>query len=151
VPKVIIVYESKYGNTRRVAETILEGMREVDGVEATLSELREVAPDKLVEYDAIVVGSPNHLSMATRSIRKFKVQGVRGEVGNQNKGPSLVFRFYRRLTCRLVPGGTTVTGKILIRTQRRRYARPVPAAAVPGHTIMSSSKTGAAGNASTSS
>ena len=69
--KVIIVYESKYGNTRLVAETILEGMREVAGVEASLSELSEVASDKLVEYDAIVVGSPNHLGMATRSIRKF--------------------------------------------------------------------------------
>jgi len=25
--KVIVVYESKYGNTKRVAETIIEGMR----------------------------------------------------------------------------------------------------------------------------
>ena len=71
MPKVIVVYESKYGNTRRAAETIIEGMREVSGVEAVLSELKEVDPNQLVDYNAILVGSPNHIGGATRSIRKF--------------------------------------------------------------------------------
>ena len=42
--KAIVVYESKYGNTKLVAETIVEGMREVSGVETVLSELKEVDP-----------------------------------------------------------------------------------------------------------
>ena len=29
--KVIVVYESKFGNTKLVAETIVEGMREISG------------------------------------------------------------------------------------------------------------------------
>ena len=69
--KVIITYESKYGNTKLVAETIAEGMREVPGVETVLSELSEVELDKLIDYDAILIGSPNHMGSATRSIRKF--------------------------------------------------------------------------------
>jgi len=71
VAKVIIVYESKYGNTKLVAETIVEGMREVSGIEAVLSELKEVDLNQLAEFDAILVGSPNHIGGATRSIRKF--------------------------------------------------------------------------------
>jgi flavodoxin len=36
--KVMIVYQSKYGNAKLVAETIAEGMREVEGVEAVVTE-----------------------------------------------------------------------------------------------------------------
>ena len=69
--KVIVVYESKYGNTRLVAEKIIEGMSEVPGIETALKELKEVDPNHINEYDAVLVGSPNHIGSATRSIRKF--------------------------------------------------------------------------------
>jgi flavodoxin len=71
VGKAIIVYESKYGNTRRVAEAIAEGMGAVSGTEAVLRELKEVDRNGLKDFDAVVVGSPNHIGTATRSIRKF--------------------------------------------------------------------------------
>ena len=69
--KVIVVYESKYGNTKLVAEKITEGMRGVAGIETVLAELKEVDLSQLVGFDAILVGSPNHIGGATRSIRKF--------------------------------------------------------------------------------
>jgi len=69
--KAIVVYESKYGNTKLVAETIVEGMRAVSGIETVLNELKEVDSDQLIEFDAVLVGSPNHMRGATRSIRKF--------------------------------------------------------------------------------
>ena len=69
--KVIVVYESKYGNTRIVAEKIIEGLREVSGVEPVLAELKEVDLSQLDGSDAILIGSPNHMGDATRSIRKF--------------------------------------------------------------------------------
>ena len=69
--KIIVVYESKYGNTRLVAETIAAGIREVSGIETVLNEVGEVDPSRLIDYDAILVGSPNHIGRATRGIRKF--------------------------------------------------------------------------------
>ena len=69
--KVIIIYESKYGNTKLVAKSIVEGMREVSGIETVLSELNEVDQSQLSEFDAILAGSPNHMGGATRGIRKF--------------------------------------------------------------------------------
>jgi len=69
--KVIVVYESKYGNTKLVAEKIIEGMNEVGGIEAVLSELEEVDLNKIVQYDAILIGSPNHFGGPTRGIKKF--------------------------------------------------------------------------------
>jgi len=69
--KAIVVYESKYGNTKLVAETIVEGMNQVSGIKATLAELNDVDLTQIDGFDAILVGSPNHMGGATRSIRKF--------------------------------------------------------------------------------
>ncbi|MDH5782505.1 MAG: flavodoxin domain-containing protein [Candidatus Bathyarchaeota archaeon] len=69
--KVIVAYESKYGNTRLVAEAIIEGMRKVEGIETVLSELKEADLNKVPDYDAILIGSPNHLGGPTRGVRKF--------------------------------------------------------------------------------
>ena len=46
--KVIIVYESKYGNTKRVAETIAEGMKEVGGIKTSIIDLRGLTSKKLL-------------------------------------------------------------------------------------------------------
>lgn len=69
--KVIIVYESLFGNTKMVAESIIEGMGEVAGIETTLSKPKRVDLNQLATYDAVLVGSPNHVGGATRGIRKF--------------------------------------------------------------------------------
>ena len=69
--KAIIVYESKYGNTKHVAETIAGGMNEVPETEVVLTEFNNVDLTKIGDVDAILIGSPNHMGGATRSIRKF--------------------------------------------------------------------------------
>ena len=69
--KVIVVYESKYGNTKLVAEKIVEGMREVSGTETVLNELKEVDKNRLAEFDAILVGSPNHMGRPTGGTKGF--------------------------------------------------------------------------------
>ena len=69
--KVIVTYESKYGNTKLVSETIIEGMKKVKGIETVLRELKEVDLNKITDYDAILVGSPNHFGGPTRGVKKF--------------------------------------------------------------------------------
>jgi flavorubredoxin len=69
--RIMIVYETKYGNTKLVAETIAEGLREVEGTEVVVSELKEVDLNKMPDYDAILVGSPNHVGGPTWGIKKF--------------------------------------------------------------------------------
>jgi flavodoxin len=68
MPKAIIVYESKYGNTKLAAEKIAEGIKKVSGVEVALNEVKELVPSRLYDFDAVVVGSPNHIGSATRNI-----------------------------------------------------------------------------------
>jgi len=69
--EAIVVYESKYGNTKLVAEAIVEGMNQVPGTKAVAVELNDADLNKMVDFDAILIGSPNHMGRATRSITKF--------------------------------------------------------------------------------
>jgi flavorubredoxin len=69
--KATIIYESKYGNTKLVAETIARGIEEVPGIEIVVAKIGDVAPDQIADSDAILIGSPNHIGKATRSTRKF--------------------------------------------------------------------------------
>ena len=81
--KAIIIYDSKYGNTRLVAETIAEAMEEVTEVEATVRDVRTVDLTQVTDSDAILIGSPNHIGKATRRIRKF-IDGL-GEADLKSK------------------------------------------------------------------
>ncbi|MDH5376295.1 MAG: flavodoxin domain-containing protein [Candidatus Bathyarchaeota archaeon] len=89
--RVIVVYESKYGNTKRVAETIVEGMSEVERIEAVLKEPKHVEPTEVLDYDVILIGSPNHIGGPTRGIRKF-IDKL-GKIGLEGK-PGAVFDTY---------------------------------------------------------
>ena len=69
--KVFIVYDTKYGNTKLAGETILEGIREVEGFEAVIGYVKEIDIGKLADYDAIVLGAPNHMGRPSQTMKKF--------------------------------------------------------------------------------
>jgi flavorubredoxin len=69
--KVFVVYDTKYGNTKLVAETIIEGLREIEGIETAISDVEEADLEKVADSDAIVIGAPNHMGRPARAIRKF--------------------------------------------------------------------------------
>jgi len=58
MPKLLILYYSRTGNTTKMAEAVAEGARSVQGVDA---ELTYYAPaETLSGYDAILVGVPTY-------------------------------------------------------------------------------------------
>jgi len=69
--KGIVVYESKYGNTKMVAEKIIEGIKAVKPMEIELKAQKEIKAEIVADYDLIAFGSPVHIGKATRGIRKF--------------------------------------------------------------------------------
>jgi flavorubredoxin len=69
--KVFVVYDTKYGNTKLVAEKIVEGLREVEGIETAISDVEEVDLERVVDCDAILIGAPNHMGRPSRTISKF--------------------------------------------------------------------------------
>jgi len=69
--KVFVVYDTKYGNTKLAAESILEGLEEVEGVEAEIGYVKELNVEKVADYDVIVLGAPNHMGRPSRTMKKF--------------------------------------------------------------------------------
>jgi NAD(P)H dehydrogenase (quinone) len=63
--KVLIAYESKYGNTKLVAETIAEGIKEASDNQIAIYELKEIVLKQPPDFDAVLIGSPNHMGGPT--------------------------------------------------------------------------------------
>ncbi len=57
--RVVIVYESLYGNTHLVAEKVADGVRL--RAEAVVLPVGEATPEMLTEADFLVVGGPTHM------------------------------------------------------------------------------------------
>jgi len=69
--KVIIADDTKYGNTQLVAEKIAEGMKGTEGIEAIVTNIKDVDFGALADYDVILVGAPVHFGAPSRAVMKF--------------------------------------------------------------------------------
>jgi len=69
--KVFVVYDTKYGNTKLVAEKIVEGMRKVEGIETAIADVKEVNFEEVASSDVVLIGSPNHVGRPARGINAF--------------------------------------------------------------------------------
>ncbi len=56
--QVLILYYSKGGNTRKVADRIAEGVESVSGAKALLKSSQEVKKEDFVESAGLIAGSP---------------------------------------------------------------------------------------------
>lgn len=56
--QILILYYSKGGNTRKVAERIAEGIESISGVKAVLKSTQEVKKEDFVDSAGVIAGSP---------------------------------------------------------------------------------------------
>ncbi|MFX1277561.1 MAG: flavodoxin family protein [Promethearchaeota archaeon] len=69
--RVLIVYDSKYGNTEKVAKLIAEGIISNKDNEVIVNNVKDVKLKTETSYDLILIGSPNHFGRHIGSIKKF--------------------------------------------------------------------------------
>ena len=67
--KAIIVYDSVYGNTEKIAKAIGEMITKFG--EAIVVRPGEVNPSELESIDLLIVGSPTHAGRPTKSVQEF--------------------------------------------------------------------------------
>jgi flavodoxin len=67
--ETLVVYDSKFGNTRKIAETIAEAIKPYSGVQ--LHGLDTLVPDKLGAIDLFIVGGPTQAHGITARMRQF--------------------------------------------------------------------------------
>jgi len=101
MPKVLVIYYSRTGNTERMAKAMAEGIRKVEGVEVDVNYHVDAA--ELANYDAIIVGTPTYhhdtvLGMkdlfenaAVKGVNlKGKTGATFGSYGWSGEGPKLI-------------------------------------------------------------
>ncbi len=83
--KILVLYYSKGGNTRRLAEAVAEGVSQVDGAMPVLKTAKEAVKEDFVEAAGIIAGSPVYFgSMAAQLKRVFDdFVGVRKKMENK--------------------------------------------------------------------
>ncbi|HEN21157.1 MAG TPA: flavodoxin family protein [Desulfobacteraceae bacterium] len=68
--QILVLYFSKGGNTRKLAEEIAGGVNEVDGVEAVLKKTDEVTEEDFIASDGIIAGSPVYFGLMSAELKK---------------------------------------------------------------------------------
>ncbi len=71
MPKVLIIYFSKGGNTEKMAELVAEGCREVEGVEVEMAKLPGLSMDAAAAADGYAIGSPDYFSYVAGHVKTF--------------------------------------------------------------------------------
>jgi len=56
--QVLVMYFSRTGHTKQLAEAVAKGVQEVDQVKCLLKPIAEVTKDDFVNSDGVIVGSP---------------------------------------------------------------------------------------------
>jgi NAD(P)H dehydrogenase (quinone) len=85
--QVLILYFSKGGNTRKMAEKVVQGVNEAEGVDALLRNTSEVTKEDFVNSDGIIAGSPVYFGVMAAEMKKVfdEFVGIRkkmeGKVG----------------------------------------------------------------------
>ena len=68
--QILVLYFSKGGNTKKLAEAIAKGVDGVDGVDAVLKNTREVTKDDFLSSEGIIAGSPVYFGVMAAELKK---------------------------------------------------------------------------------
>jgi len=74
--KIIIIYYSQTGNTKKMAQLIASGI-EQEKVSVVIKDVKAVAVDELLEYDGIIIGSPTYYGTMSWEIKKIIDESVK--------------------------------------------------------------------------
>ncbi|MCJ7506509.1 NAD(P)H-dependent oxidoreductase [Candidatus Bathyarchaeota archaeon] len=85
--RIIVVYDSKSGNTESMAQAVAKGSRGVPKAEVTLKKVDQTSLEDLLNADAIIIGSPTYYGLMSAKIkdlldRSVEIHGrLEGKVG----------------------------------------------------------------------
>ncbi|MEM1607295.1 MAG: NAD(P)H-dependent oxidoreductase [Candidatus Bathyarchaeia archaeon] len=74
---ILIVYDSRTGNTERAAFLVAEGVSRVNGVNCVVKRVDETTLDDLSSADGIIIGSPTYYGGMSAKIKDLIDKSVR--------------------------------------------------------------------------
>lgn len=76
--KVLVIYTSDYGHTRRAAEAVALGAERVPGTSVRSRTTAEATHDDVLDADGLVIGSPVHMGSVHWEMKRFIDQTLSG-------------------------------------------------------------------------
>jgi NAD(P)H dehydrogenase (quinone) len=74
--KMLVCYYSRSGHTKKMAETVASGAAKVSGVTVEVKPVDQVKPKDLLDYDAIMIGSPTYYGTMAAPIKQLFDESV---------------------------------------------------------------------------
>lgn len=93
--RAVVIYDTKFGNTEKVARALAEGMKRHE-VNVDCSKIDEVNISKLGDYDLLAVGGPMHAFGLSKPMKDFLKK-----LENMNTSGKKAFAFDTKLKSRL--------------------------------------------------
>jgi flavorubredoxin len=126
--RVLILYDTRTGNTEQMARAVAEGTKSVEGVEVVLKRVAE-GGGELAGADGVILGSPTHRTQPSQATKRLlsdlsnvplkgKVGGAFGSYGWSGEAPAIMARALRdqgvrvigeTLRVRKTPGASDLT------------------------------------------
>ena len=77
--QILVMYYSRTGHTKKLAEEIAKGVQEVQGVKCVLKQVSEVKKEDFVTSDGIIAGSPVYFGTMAAELKEVfdKYVGIR--------------------------------------------------------------------------
>lgn len=67
--KILIVYDSKTGNTEKMALAVAEGVKQIDGVDVNVKKVDQTSLEDLLSADGILMGSPTYYGQMSAKLK----------------------------------------------------------------------------------
>ena len=83
--QVLVMYYSSTGNTKKLAEEVAKGVREVKDVKCVVKPVNEVTKDDFFQSDGIIAGSPVYFGTMAAELKAVfdKFVGIRSQMGDK--------------------------------------------------------------------
>jgi NAD(P)H dehydrogenase (quinone) len=75
--KILVVYDSRSGNTEKMASAIVDGARETKGVKAIVKKASRTNVEDLISADGIIMGSPTYYGVMSGKLKTLIDESVK--------------------------------------------------------------------------
>ncbi len=82
--QVLVMYYSRSGNTKHLAEAVAEGVGQIGKVKCLVKPVDDVTKDDFLQSNAIIAGSPVYFGTMAAELKAVfdKFVGIRGKMGD---------------------------------------------------------------------
>ncbi|MBN2282500.1 MAG: NAD(P)H-dependent oxidoreductase [Deltaproteobacteria bacterium] len=89
--KILIVYHSQTGNTKRMAEAVREGVLSIETAEVMMKTAGEAGIDDLLDCEGIALGTPENFGYMSGAVKDFFDRTFYPAEGKVFRKPYVVF------------------------------------------------------------